>query len=131
MELIYEVYATSRTGLVKEASKEPVEDVVIESIKNRNTLRFYYEGDKHIAPGYRWVEPYAYGYSPRDGGGLLRAFQIREEPTKSGHKPMWRLFRTDKIRNISRSVRKFNTPRKGYNPHGDRSMAQVVVNAKF
>jgi predicted DNA-binding transcriptional regulator YafY len=101
-----------------------------DSIKNRNSILFYYEGDDKIERGYRWVEPVAFGYS-KDGNGLLRAFQTKEKPSKSKHKPMWRLFRTDKISKISKSLKKFNKPRKGYNPNGDRTMATVEINAKF
>lgn len=105
-------------------------DLIKKSIKNRNTILFYYEGDKNISRGYRWVEPVAFGYS-KDGNGLLRAFQIKEKPSKSGHKPQWRLFRTDKISNVSASLRKFNQPRKGYNKTGDKAMKDLVINAVF
>lgn len=112
-----------------ESSQKDV-DIIIQSIKNRNTISFYYEGDKDIARGYRWVEPVAYGIS-RKGNKLLRAFQIKEKPSKTGQKPMWRLFRVDKINNVSKSLRKFNQPRKGYNPNEDKAMQELIVNAKF
>jgi hypothetical protein len=121
-------------GLFKQLFYEKTDSDIVKSIKgsirNRNTILFYYEGDENIARGYRWVEPVAYGYS-KDGNGLLRAFQIKEKPSLSKHKPMWRIFRTDKISDVSKSLRKFNRPRKGYNPHGDRSMDTVEINAKF
>lgn len=116
--------------LFYEKSDSDIINSIKESIRNRNTILFYYEGDENIDRGYRWVEPVAYGYS-KNGNGLLRAFQIKETPSLSKHKPMWRLFRTDKISKISISLRKFNRPRKGYNPYGDNSMDIVEINAKF
>ena len=111
-------------------STEKNEDNIVSSIENRNTILFYYSGDKNISRGYRWVEPVAYGESIR-GHKLLRAFQIKEKPSKTGQTPMWRLFRVDKISNVSKSLRKFNRPRKGYNPNGDKAMKELIVNAKF
>ena len=109
---------------------EKKEDDLINSIKNRNTVLFYYEGDKYVDRGYRWVEPVAYGKS-KDGFGLLRAYQIKDKPSKSRKGKGWRLFRTDKIHDINKSLRKFNKPRKNYNPNGDNTMDKVIVNAKF
>jgi predicted DNA-binding transcriptional regulator YafY len=111
--------------LINESTKDDLA-LIKQSIKNRNTIMFYYEGDKDIAKGYRWVEPVAYGLS-KEGNGLLRAFQIQEKPSRSNHKPMWRLFRIDKISDVSKSLRKFNQPRKGYNPKGDKTMAKVLL----
>lgn len=107
-----------------------IESDLIKSIKNRNAIYFYYEGDNKIARGYRWVQPVAYGLS-KDGNGLLRAYQIKDTPSKSKSGEGWRLFRTDKIFDISNSLRKFNKPRKGYNKHGDKSMHKLIINAKF
>lgn len=111
-------------------SAEKDEDIIKNSIQNRTTIMFYYSGDKNISRGYRWVEPVAYGVS-KQGNKLLRAFQIKEKPSKTGSTPMWRLFRVDKISNVSKSLRKFNQPRKGYNPNGDKAMQELIVNAKF
>jgi len=112
-----------------ESSQEDL-DLIQHSIKNRNTILFYYEGDNKISRGYRWVEPVAFGYS-KDGNGLLRAYQTKEKPSKSGSKPLWRLFRTDKISKVTKSLKKFNRPRKGYNPLGDKGIHTLVVNSKF
>lgn len=114
----------------KQLFYESVEDDLEKSIRNRNVIYFYYEGDDKISRGYRWVEPVAYGLS-KDGNGLLRAYQLREEPSKSKIGKGWRLFRTDKIKKTSISLRKFNRPRKGYNPNGDRSMDKMMINSKF
>lgn len=114
---------------LKESSNN-TEELIKKSIQNRNTILFYYEGDKNIDRGYRWVEPVAFGISKK-GNKLLRAFQIKEHPSKSGHIPMWRLFRVDRISKISTSLKKFNRVRKGYNPDGDRGMSEVIINTKF
>ena len=116
--------------LFYESAKPDELETIKKSIKNRNTILFYYEGDNKIAKGFRWVEPVAFGFS-KDGNGLLRAFQIKDKPSKSGHKPSWRLFRTDKIKKVSTSLKKFNKPRKGYNPNGDKCIHDVIINSKF
>ena len=114
----------------KQLFNESIESDLENSIRNRNTILFYYEGDDKIKKGYRWVEPVAYGKS-RGGNGLLRAYQVKEEPSKSKKGKGWRLFRTDKIHDVTKSLRKFNQPRKGYNPNGDKTMERVIINAKF
>lgn len=111
-------------------SSQSVRNVLIDSIKNRHVVYFYYEGDDQIAKGYRWVEPVCFGYNSH-GKELVRAFQLRENPSKSHHKPMWRLFRVDKISDISQSLKRFNKPRRGYNKLGDKTMSKVLINAKF
>lgn len=113
-----------------EAVDDNVKNTLIDSIEGRYVTYFYYSGDKHIAKGYRWVEPVCLGYSLA-GNLVVRAFQLRENPSKSHHKPMWRLFRLDRISDISQSLRRFNTPRPGYNPDGDRSMRKVIINSQF
>lgn len=113
-----------------EAKKSDNTSILKNAIRNRNVVYFYYEGDKNISPGYRQVEPVALGYS-KANNLVLRAFQLRENPSYSQHKPMWRLFRVDKISDISKSLRKFNTSRKGYNRTGDKSMNSMIINAKF
>jgi len=45
--------------------------------------------------------------------------------------PGWRLFRVDKIQSFRPSGDKFNQPKPGYNPRGDKSMTRVIINAVF
>lgn len=111
-------------------STRSVKDILVDSIKHRYVIYFYYEGDDQISKGYRWVEPVCFGYSSK-GKPLVRAFQLREDPSRSHHKPMWRLFRADKIHDISQSVKRFNRVRKGYNRGGDATMSRVLINSKF
>lgn len=114
----------------KQLFYESVEDELTQAIRNRNVIYFFYEGDEKLGKGWRWVEPVAYGIS-KAGNGVIRAWQLREDPSVSKIGKGWRLFRTDKIKRLSISLRKFNRPRKGYNPTGDRSMGKMIVNAKF
>ena len=50
-----------------------------------------------------------------------------------GTKPLpgWRFFRLDKILSLKPSGEIYNIKRDGYNVNGDKSMIQVITNAKF
>jgi hypothetical protein len=45
--------------------------------------------------------------------------------------PGWRLFRLDKILMLKPTGEVYNEPRSGYNFNGDKSMVNVIINAKF
>ena len=86
------------------------------AIQGKKMVNFYYDG------GYRLAEPHCYGVS-KDGNELLRAYQI------SGHSesknPMhWKLFRLDKLSDLSTTEDAFPSPRPDYNPN-DPAMASI------
>jgi hypothetical protein len=66
---------------------------------------------------------------------VLRAWE-REGSSYSANNegnylPGWRLFRVDKIFTFKPTMDNFTEMRPQYNPNGDRSMIQVLVNSKF
>ena len=113
---------------IEEAIAPSNESMIERGIERKVYMRFYYSGDKNIERGYRTVRPAALGLNKK-GDGLFRAFQVMG-PSKSGKSNPWRLFRTDKMDDITTSTKKFKSPGKGYNPSGDKTMASVTVNVK-
>jgi predicted DNA-binding transcriptional regulator YafY len=105
-------------------------DMITKSITRKKKMRLKYEGDKSAGRGWRKIQPVAVGKTKK-GDYVLRAWQDGG-PSQSDHKPMWRMFRLDKVEDASESLEKFTQAKPGYNPHGDRSMVGgVELNAKF
>jgi predicted DNA-binding transcriptional regulator YafY len=109
-------------------------DSITNSIKNREKVIIYYDGDEPGGRGLRGIEPVCFGYSKADNP-VLRAWD-EEGASHTAYKgeqplPGWRLFRVDKILSFKPTGEQFNTPRPNYNPNGDKSMSRVVINAKF
>jgi predicted DNA-binding transcriptional regulator YafY len=109
-------------------------DTITNAIKNRDKIIMYYEGDEPGGRGLREIEPVCFGYSKADNP-ILRAWDYEgsshtdyenEQPL-----PGWRIFRLDKISSFKPTGEKFNEPKPGYNPDGDRSMTRVIINVKF
>jgi hypothetical protein len=109
-------------------------DSIIKSIRNKNKIIIYYDGDEPGGKGLREIEPVCFGYS-KAGNPVLRAWDSEGASHRGflGTRPMpgWRLFRVDKILSFSPTGDKFDTPKPNYNPDGDRSMSRVIINAKF
>ena len=76
-------------------------------------LQFTYEGTLRL------VEPHVYGAS-QDGSGVLRAWQ--RSPRPAG----WKLFRDDRMSNVSVSEVPFDGPRPDYR-RGDKSIRPVYA----
>jgi len=104
------------------------------SIKKRNLVTIYYNGNDNGGKGYRTIEPVCLGFSKKDNM-VLRAWEVEgasySAKNKGNFLPGWRLFRVDKIFTYKPTLDKFNTVRPKYNPTGDKSMIRVLVNAKF
>jgi predicted DNA-binding transcriptional regulator YafY len=109
-------------------------DSVTDSIKNRQVVSIYYTGDEPGGKGLRIIEPVCLGYS-KAGNLVLRAWDtdgashtayLGKQP-----KPSWRLFRLDKIVMYKPTGGTFNEARPNYNLSGDKSMTNVLINAKF
>lgn len=109
-------------------------DSVVDAIKNKDKVIIYYDGDEPGGKGLREIEPVCFGYSKADNP-VLRAWD-KEGASHTAYKgeqplPGWRLFRLDKITSFKKTGEKFNEPKPGYNPDGDKTMSRVVINAKF
>jgi len=109
-------------------------DSIVDAIKHKKKIIIYYDGDEPGGKGLREIEPVCFGYSKSDNP-VLRAWDESgaSHTNYKGEQPLpgWRLFRVDKILSFKPSSEKFNTPRPGYNPSGDKGMVRVIINAKF
>jgi hypothetical protein len=107
---------------------------VIDAIKKRKVLVIYYDGDEPGGRGLREIEPVCLGTS-KANNKILRAWD-REGSSHTdylGEQPLpgWRLFRLDKILTIKPTGEIYNEPRPNYNFTGDKTMANIIINAKF
>lgn len=107
---------------------------VTDTIKKKQKIVVYYDGDEPGGKGLRLIEPVCFGYSKADNP-VLRAWDLEgaSHTAYKGEQPLpgWRLFRLDKILTYKPSGESFDSPRPGYNSRGDRSMNRVIINAVF
>ena len=105
------------------------------SIRDRNVVTIYYDGDEPGGKGLRTIEPVCLGRSKGGNNMVLRAWDTEgaSHTASIGEKPLpgWRLFRVDKIFTYKLTMDTFNEPRPNYNPNGDKSMSSIILNAKF
>ena len=118
-------------NLITEAAT--LEDV-LDSIKNRKVVVIYYNGDEPGGRGLREIEPVCIGVS-KANNRIIRAWD-KEGSSHTAYKgeqplPGWRIFRLDKILSLKPTGDVYNEPRPGYNFNGDKTMASVILNAKF
>lgn len=71
----------------------------------------------------RVVEVHAVGVSSKDGGLVMRAFQVAGGASRP--LPAWSLFRLDRMVNVKGMLLKSEAPRDGYTK-GDSQMAPVL-----
>lgn len=124
------LYNTAKSLILEIAAK----DSVINAIKNRDVIGINYEGDEPGGKGLRTIEPVCLGVS-KLGNEVLRAWDLEgaSHTSYKGEQPLpgWRIFKLNKINSFSPTGEKFNTPRPGYNPNGDKTFKSVIINAKF
>jgi predicted DNA-binding transcriptional regulator YafY len=124
------LYNITKNLILEVASIESV----INSIRNKNRVIIYYDGEEPGGRGLREIEPVCFGYSKK-GNPVLRAWDLEGASHRGfkGEKPLpsWRLFRLDRIMSLTPTGNNFETPRPNYNPSGDKSMNRVIINAKF
>ena len=124
------LYNSFKSLIVEVTSMESV----VDAIKNRQRVVIYYDGDEPGGKGLRVIEPVCFGYSKAENP-VLRAWDMEgaSHTAYKGEQPLpgWRLFRVDKIQSFRPSGDKFNEPKPGYNPRGDKSMTRVIINAVF
>jgi len=109
-------------------------DSIVDAIKKKHKVVIYYDGDEPGGRGLRTIEPVCFGYSKADNP-VLRAWD-EEGSSHTAYKgeqplPGWRIFRLDKILSLKPTGDVYNEPRPGYNFNGDKTMASVILNAKF
>jgi len=109
-------------------------DDIIHAIKNKHKVVIYYDGDEPGGRGIREIEPVCLGVS-KAGNKVLRAWDMEgsSHTSYTGEQPLpgWRLFRLDKILSHKPTGEVYSEPKPGYNFNGDRSMTNVIINAKF
>ena len=124
------LYNITKSLILEIASIESV----VDAIKKKDRLIIYYDGDEPGGRGLREIEPVCFGYS-KAGNAVLRAWDMEGSSHRDylGEKPLpsWRLFRLDKILSLKPTGETFNSPRPNYNPSGDKSMSNVIINVKF
>ena len=118
-------------------NEEATVPYVSDAIKKKYEVELNYQADDDKnGQGKRIIQPVALGHS-RSGNLVLRAFQpYGDTKTKV---PKWKLFRLDKIENWTPlKKRKFSRPpgkqfnaEGEYNPNGDGSMTDVLIQADF
>lgn len=93
-------------------------DIIIEAIKNRKLLEFYYKNH------YRIVEPHTFGISSK-GNENLSAFQI-DGTSERNNVPDWGLFTIDKIVALKILNENFVGTRPKYTK-GDSRMVEIFA----
>ena len=94
-----------------------MESILATAITNRQRMQIWYD------PGLRIIEPHTYGINIHDNE-LLRAYQL-SGASKSGEQPHWKLFRVDRIGEVTLLPENFDSPRDGYE-QGDSAMNQHI-----
>lgn len=121
-------------NIVKRLILEKSAEEISNSIKNKNIVTLYYDGDDNGGKGLRVIEPFCYGVS-KAGNAVIRAWE-REGASYTAQKgeqplPGWRLFRVDRIGSYNFDPRQnFTEPRPQYNPN-DKGMTSIKLCAKF
>lgn len=121
-------------NIVKRLILEKSAEEISNSIKNKNIVTMYYDGDDNGGKGLRVIEPFCYGVS-KAGNAVIRAWE-REGASYTAQKgeqplPGWRLFRVDRIGSYNFDPRQnFTEIRPQYNPN-DKGMTSIKLCAKF
>lgn len=92
-------------------------NLLIEAIKNRNIVQFYYDSELRV------VEPHCYGITTAGNEGL-RAFQI--DGYSSSGKMDWKMYDISKAENLEVMSETFINSRPGYKK-GDRGMVEIFA----
>lgn len=124
------LYNSFKSLIVEVTSME----TVVDSIKNRQRVVIYYDGDEPGGKGLRVIEPVCFGYSKADNP-VVRAWDMEgaSHTAYKGEKPLpgWRLFRLDKILTFKETGENYNEPRPNFNFNGDKSLDDIIIIAQF
>jgi len=121
-------------NVIKQIILEKSVDQITNSVKNRNLVTIYYDGEDNGGKGLRVIEPFCFGVS-KAGNLVLRAWE-REGASYTAQKgeqplPGWRLFRYDRIGSFNTDpTQSFDEVRPLYNPN-DKGMTEIKLCAKF
>jgi hypothetical protein len=90
------------------------------------------EDDRNFSGHERSIYPLALGKS-KDGKYLIRGYHLKGWSVSQSNniEKEWRLFRADRILNITFTGGFFRLAPDGYNETGDKSMSQLIKNADF
>ena len=133
--LLVEDNQQERERILQEILFESIgQNIIADTIKNKNIVKLDYHGKNPGGSGTRTVEPVCLGYNKRnrlvlrvwDEAGASHTGFTGKQPL-----PGWRLLRVDRIGSYNPTDEQFTQARPNYNPSGDRSMARVIVNADF
>lgn len=91
---------------------------ILVAMRHALAISFIYDGKTRI------VEPHAIGISTKDGGVLLRAYQVAGEASRP--LPQWTLYRLDKIEGLGATFTESHAPREGYKM-GDAQMGHLIA----
>ncbi len=85
---------------VKQLILEKSLEQIINSVRNKNIVTIYYDGEDNGGKGLRVIEPFCFGVS-KAGNSVIRAWE-REGASFTAQKgeqplPGWRLFRVDRM----------------------------------
>lgn len=109
-------------------------DKIKTSIQRKHVVTMYYDGDEPGGKGAREIEPVAFGRS-KANNLVVRAWDFKGASHRGflGTRPFpgWRLFRVDKILTYNLTSDIFDEERPDYNRNGDKSMTELILNAKF
>ena len=119
---------------IKQLILEKSFEEISNSVRNKNLVTIYYDGEDNGGKGLRVIEPFCFGTS-KAGNKVIRAWET-EGASYTGSKgeqplPGWRLFRLDRIGSFAVNPKEnFFTPRPKYNPN-DKGMKGIKICAKF
>jgi len=119
---------------IKQLILEKSFEQISNSVRNKNLVTIYYDGEDNGGKGLRVIEPFCFGVS-KAGNSVIRAWE-REGASFTAQKgeqplPGWRLFRVDRIGSYNVDPRDtFNEPRPQYNPN-DKGMSRIKLCANF
>jgi len=119
---------------IKQIILEKSFDQIANSVRNKNLVTIYYDGEDNGGKGLRVIEPFCFGVS-KAGNAVIRAWE-REGASFTAQKgeqplPGWRLFRVDRIGSYNVDPRQtFDSARPLYNPN-DKGMKSIRLCAKF
>lgn len=93
-------------------------DVLVDAIYSAQTVSFVYDDKPRI------VEVHALGESTKDGGLIMRGYQVAGESSRP--LPAWALFTVSKIDALTPGFIKSEAPRDGYKLN-DRAMQGIIA----
>lgn len=122
------------TDLPANEHLKPTEEIIMKAIKWGCILQINYKGGEDtLMEGHeRTIYPVAYGLS-KEGHGLLRGYHLKGwSVSKPGPlEKEWRMFRVDRLLNITFTGSFFRLAPEGYNHNGDKGIFNLKIHADF